>query len=225
MNPTLFFSICSLFYCVLLMFTIFSKGETKNRENKLLRILVLFNFGNLLLEAVGVFLGKNYENFKILNDISLRMMLVFYISWFTFFVLFIHNLANPVQKNKKYMILYFIMTICIGLTIFLPITPVTNKEGVIIYSTGPAVQVVYYYILGANIAGLYMMFKNLKKTKISHYASLFALIILSTLAATVQSYYPSLLLTASSETFVLYIAYLGIRKRKLDNNVNMGDKK
>ena len=216
MNPTLFFSICSLLYCVLLIFVIFSKGEEKTRETKLLKILALFNFGNLLCEAVGVFLGSNYERFELLNIISLHMMLVFYISWFTFFVLFIHNLANRDNTNKRYMILYFIMTICIGLVIFLPLVPITNKEGVIIYSTGMAVQVVYYYILAANFAGLYIMFKNIKKTKISHYSSLFALIILSTLAATIQSRYPSLLLTASSETFVLYIAYLGIKKRSVE---------
>ena len=55
--------------------------------------------------------------------------------------------------------------------------------------------------------------KYIKKVKIKNYSSLFALVILSTLAAVIQSEYPSLLLCASTDTFVMYIAYLNMRKR------------
>ena len=50
------------------------------------------------------------------------------------------------------------------------------------------------------------MFKYSKKVKVSNYSSLFALIILSAFAAAIQSKYPSLLLLASTETFVLHLA-------------------
>ena len=56
------------------------------------------------------------------------------------------------------------------------------------------------------------MFKNVKKIKVIRYSSLFSLIIISTLTAAIQSYYPSLLLSASTDTFVLFIAYLNIVK-------------
>ena len=188
MNPTIFFSICSLFYCILLLYMLFSKTEKNNVENKILKILTIINMFSLICEGAGIFLGNNYERFKLLNDI------------------------------KKDMILYIIMIIAIVLACVLPIVYNTNKEGVIIYSTGMAVQLVYYYAMGTATTCLFIMFKNSKKVKVSNYTSLFALIILLTLAAAIQSYYPSLLLTASSETFVLLLAYFNSKKRATLNN-------
>lgn len=214
MNPTLFFSVCSLFYAFLMVILLYTNNNKKDAEIKILKILSLINIGNLLCEAVGVFLGKNYERFELLNDISLRLMLVFYITWFSFFVFFVLNISKQekVFSFKNNVILSVAMLIGSVLVIFLPITYVTNSENVIIYSTGPAVQVVYYFIVGSNLVGLFTMFRNVKKIKVIKYTALFSLIILSTVAAVVQSMYPSLLLTASAETFVLYIAYNNIKR-------------
>ena len=216
MNPTIFFSVCSLFYCGLLLFMLFSKTEKKTVENKILKILTTINLFSLLCEGAGMFLGNNYERFKLLNDISLRLMLVLYIAWFSVFVLYVLNIAKNYKKLsiKKDIVLYIIMVIGMVLACVLPIVYNTNDEGVIIYSTGMAVQLVYYYAMGASMSCLFIMFMNSKRVKVSNYSSLFALVILSTLAAAIQSYYPSLLLTASSETFVLLLAYFSMKKRE-----------
>lgn len=219
MNPTIFFSICSIFYCALLLYMLFSKTEEKTVENKILKILTTINLFSLLCEGAGMFLGNNYERLKLLNDITLKLMLVLYIAWFSVFVLYVLNLAKNYKtlSFKKDIILYIIMAIGIILACVLPIIYITNDEGVIIYSTGMAVQLVYYYAMAASMTCLFIMFKHAKQVKVSNYTSLFALVILSTLAAAIQSRYPSLLLTASSETFVLYIAYLNMKKRQLNN--------
>ena len=219
MNPTIFFSICSIFYCVLLLYMLFSKTVEKTVENKILKILTTINLFSLLCEGAGMFLGNNYERLKLLNDITLKLMLVLYIAWFSVFVLYVLNLAKNYKtlSFKKDIILYIIMGIGIILACVLPIIYITNDEGVIIYSTGMAVQLVYYYAMAASMTCLFIMFKHAKQVKVSNYTSLFALVILSTLAAAIQSRYPSLLLTASSETFVLYIAYLNMKKRQLNN--------
>ena len=219
MNPTIFFSICSIFYCVLLLYMLFSETEEKTVENKILKILTKINLFSLLCEGAGMFLGNNYERLKLLNDITLKLMLVLYIAWFSVFVLYVLNLAKNYKtlSFKKDIILYIIMGIGIILACVLPIIYITNDEGVIIYSTGMAVQLVYYYAMAASMTCLFIMFKHAKQVKVSNYTSLFALVILSTLAAAIQSRYPSLLLTASSETFVLYIAYLNMKKRQLNN--------
>lgn len=215
MNPTIFFSVCSLFYCGLLIFMLFSKNEKKNIENKILKILAIINLGSLLCEAVGMFLGNNYERFKLLNDISLRLMLVLYISWFSMFVFYVLNIAKKgngigFSKNK---LIYAVSFVALLGVIFLPIVYNTNDEGVIIYSTGAAVQVVYYFVMLSQTASLFIMFKHAKEVKVSNYTSLFALVILSTLAAAIQSRYPSLLLLASTETFVLHLANYANKNR------------
>ena len=89
---------------------------------------------------------------------------------------------------------------------------VTNDAGIIIYSTGPAVTLVFYYIMFSTIIGLVAMFSNYKSVKISNYSSLFILIVLLAITAVVQNYNPSILLTAFIETFVLYVAYMSIEK-------------
>lgn len=214
MNPTIFFSVCSLFYCILLLFMLFSKKEKKTIENKILKILLTINLGSLICEASGMFLGGNYEKLQLLNDISLRLMLVLYVSWFSMFVFYVLNIAHKnnnlkISDNKLIYVIWFIILLSV---IFLPIEYITNSDGVIIYSTGLAVQLVYYFAMACETCCLFIMFMNSKKVRMSNYSSLFALVILSTLAAAIQSYYPSLLLTASTETFVLFLAYLNMKK-------------
>ena len=218
MNSTIFFSVCSLFYCILLITTLYTRKEGNDAEKKILKILAFINLGNLLCEVVGIFLGKNYDSFELLNNIALRLMLILYIVWFSFFGLFVLNVSKKEKKfsikNNAYVYIIMIFVLIVGL--LLPINYITNAEGVIIYSTGPAVQLDYYYAMLCEMICLIVMFKNYKKTKISNYTALFALVILSTLSAAIQSYYPAVLLTASTETFVLYIAYISIRNRQLN---------
>lgn len=225
MNPTIFFSVCSLFYCIFLIITLFSKTEKNKKQNKIIKILALVNLGSLICEAAGIFLGGNYEKLKLLNDIVLRLMLVLYIVWFSMFVMYIFNIAKKNSDNKNKKLVFSIMLIAIITVILLPIVYNTNAEGVIIYSTGPAVQLVYYYAMACEIFCLLIMFINAKKVKISNYSSLFALVILSTLSAAIQSYYPSLLLSASTETFVLYIAYINMNKIEVVQNIKEKEEK
>jgi hypothetical protein len=187
---------------------LFSKNSKKCIENKILKILAIINLGSLLCEAAGMFLGNNYEKFKLLNDFSLRLMLVLYISWFSMFVFYVLNIAkkNHGIKMANNKLMYAVSFISLLAVIFLPIVYNTNDEGVIIYSTGAAVQVVYYFVMLSQTISLFIMFKHSKQVKVSNYSSLFALIILSAFAAAIQSKYPSLLLLASTETFVLHLA-------------------
>ena len=187
---------------------LFSKNQKKSIENKILRILAIINLGSLLCEASGMFLGNNYEKFKLLNDFVLRLMLVLYISWFSMFVFYVLNIAKKEHgiKFANNKLMYAVSFISLLAVIFLPIIYNTNDDGVIIYSTGAAVQVVYYFVMLSQTISLFIMFKHAKQVKVSNYSSLFALIVLSAFAAAIQSKYPSLLLLASTETFVLHLA-------------------
>lgn len=217
MNPTIFFSVFSLFYCVFLIITLYSKDEQKSAESKMLKILTFINLGSLICEAAGIFLGGNYQKYKLINDIALRLMLVLYVSWYSVFAMFVHNISKRHEKFKisNNKIFFAVMVVFMALVTFLPIVYNTNKEGVIIYSSGMAVQVVYYYVMFCEVLSLGMMFRHIKEVRISNYTSLFMLIMLSTLSAAIQSYYPSVLLSASTETLVLYAAYINSKKIQL----------
>lgn len=205
MNSTIFFSICSLFYCVMLMFFMKSRKD-EVAENKLIKLLTLINFFTLICEAGGVFLGSNYEKVKLLNSIVLRLMLVLYVVWFSVFVIYVNDISKKSKKIelKRNLPIIIIMIISSLLVAFLPIIYNTNN-GVITYTTGKAVDFLKMYTMGCEIVCLFIMFKNIKKIKATNYVSLFALISTTALSATIQTYDPSILLMASTETFVLYI--------------------
>lgn len=205
MNSTIFFSICSLFYCVMLMFFMKSRKD-EVAENKLIKLLTLINFFTLICEAGGVFLGSNYEKVKLLNSIVLRLMLVLYVVWFSVFVIYVNDISKKSKKIelKRNFPIIIITIISSLLVAFLPIVYNTNN-GVITYTTGKAVDFLKMYTMGCEIVCLFMMFMNIKKIKATNYVSLFALISTTALSATIQTYDPSILLMASTETFVLFI--------------------
>ena len=215
MNSTIFFSICSLFYCVMLM--IFMKSSKDEiAENKLIKLLTVLNFFTLICEAGGVFLGSNYEKVKLLNSIVLRLMLVLYIVWFSVFVIYVNNISKKSIKIEliKNLPIIVIMVISSLLVIVLPIVYNVNSNGIITYTTGTAVDFLKMYTMGCEIVCLFIMFMNIKKIKASNYVSLFALISTTALSATIQTYDPSILLMASTETFVLYIMNEKFRNNK-----------
>ena len=223
MNPSLYLSIFSMILSIILLIVLFVGKKAVGVNGKILKSLAFIALGNTLLEVFGVFLGSNYEKFELLNDIMLRAMLVFYIAWFSVFIIFILNVA---RSNKKMFIsnrwpLYVVMAICMILTVVLPITAVTNNDGVIIYSNGPAVDIVRFYTLAANFICLIIMFKNMKNIKVTNYSSLFVLIVLSTLMAVIQTYKPEMLLMTSVESIMCIVIYYDVTNKKKQ----LGEKK
>ena len=222
MNSTIFFSVCSLFYCLMLIFISFSKNESISNKNRIFRILVTSNMFGLLLEVAGMFLGSNYKNYQVLNAIVLRTMLVYFIVWVSMFVIYVMNISDKKDKKIKgyKKIICLVMLIACCLVIFLPLY-YNVKNGVIMYTSGPAVQIVYTYSLICEIVCLFIMFKNIKNIKASNYVSLFALVSLGTLVFTIQSAKPELILSTSMQTFVTYLVYFTMKK---ETNKKVEDK-
>lgn len=208
MNPTIFFSVCSLFYCILLMVIIFSKKYKKNKENSILRILLIVNLIGLLLEVAGLFLGSNYKSYEFLNDIVLRLMLVYHMVWISLFIVYVLIISGiNINKMKKYvLVLGAIFLVALIYDFCIPLYYNIN-DGIIIYSSGPAVDFVYNYSLCCSIICLLIMFKYFKKGIAVKYAPLFVFISLGALVSIIQSSYPQLLLSTSVQTFVTYLVY------------------
>ena len=93
-------------------------------------------------------MGGNYEHFKLLNDIVLRLILVYYFTWVFVFIIYVMVISSEneyVSKNKMiiWSILYLIVLI-VGMVLPLDYN---TRNGVIIYTSGPAINVVYFYSL------------------------------------------------------------------------------
>lgn len=226
MNSTIFFSACSLLYCILLLVIFKVKKKTTTKKTNILKALLLINLFGLIFEVLGIFLGSNYEEYKLLNDIVLKLILVYYFTWIFTFIIYIMIISNKDEEiSKKKMIgwtLIYAVVLIMGM--LLPLDYNTRK-GVIIYTSGPAINLVYFYSLFCDAFGLFMMFKNAKDIKGSKYAPLFVLISFGTIISMIQSSHPELLLSSTMQTFVTYIIYFTIEdennaSKKIESSVD-----
>lgn len=214
MNSTIFFSACSLLYCILLLIIFKIKKKNLDDKNKILKILLVVNLFGLIFEVLGLFLGGNYEKFRILNDIILRLILVYYFTWVSIFIIYVMVISDKNEKINKKKLNYWLAIYIIVLVVsfFLPLN-YNMRDGIIIYTSGPAIDLVYFYSLFCDILGLAIMFKNAKKVKATKYAPLFVLISMGTIISMIQSSHPELLLSSTMQTFVTYIIYFTLEDR------------
>ena len=101
MNSTIFFSACSLLYCILLLIIFKVKNKSNNKKRNILKALLLINLFGLILEVLGIFLGGNYEHFKLLNDIVLRLILVYYFTWVFVFIIYVMVISSENEYVSK----------------------------------------------------------------------------------------------------------------------------
>ena len=114
------------------------------------------------------------------------------------------------KKKLNYWLAIYIIVLVVSF--FLPLN-YNMRDGIIIYTSGPAIDLVYFYSLFCDILGLGIMFKNAKKVKKTKYAPLFVLISMGTIISMIQSSHPELLLSSTMQTFVTYIIYFTLEDR------------
>ena len=92
-----FFTLCSLFYIILLSIIYFSKPRFKNLETKIYQYMVLSNLVTVILAVVSYFTIMNYYSIPLLNDIISKLLLIAFFFWGIFFAMYI--VAITFSKN------------------------------------------------------------------------------------------------------------------------------
>ena len=216
-NSTIFFTIASLFYSVLLMIAYFSKDKIKTPENKVYSKLIIVNFIGIILEIFcTIFAGYAKDNliyYTILN----KMFLVYLVVWCSVFGIYVFLISSKKEDKalKKYMKSvinkYLIFDVVLALLIFiLPVEFKYNNYGYVMYSYGKATKIVYissFISIGLMIACLIKNFKNIKNKK---YLPIYIYLLFGTLTTIIQNRIPELLLATTMETFVTIIMYFTI---------------
>lgn len=216
MNPTIFFSVCSLFYSILLI-VISKRLSVENKENKIFKYLVFANLIGLIFEVSGLLLAGNYDNYRIINNLILRGMLIYHMVWISLFVLYVLAISNGkrfLEAKKTKTISIIIVAVVSMINIFLPFTCAV-KNGVVVYTYGTAVDFVFLYSFLCDIFCFIVMFKNIKNVPKYKYSPLFVLLSVGTVVSMIQSAYPHYLLATSMHTFVSYVIYVTIETKLL----------
>lgn len=220
MNYTIYFSICSLVYIIMLLFVIKKQNLLQTTSNRVFKALAVTNFVALIVEIICTISAMNIKSDTIFMEAIVRVFLICLLAWMILFILYIFAVLynekgkkiSDINKTKKRirniaMLLFIISSIAV---IILPVHFDFKK----IYSYGPAINYVNYFsdiILGI---GLIYMFKNYNKTNSNKCTPFFAFIAGGVAMSIIQSYDPRLLLANTIETFVTYMIYFTLDKEK-----------
>ena len=105
-NSTIFFTIASLMYNVLLMIAYFSKDKIKTSENKVYSKLIIINFVGIVLELFCTIFAGYAEEHLLFYTILNKLFLIELIVWgatFGTYVFLISSKKDSVIALKKYM--------------------------------------------------------------------------------------------------------------------------
>ncbi len=232
MNSTMFFTICSFFYSLLLIYLItFNRRNSKNNnEKKLHSILVISNFVGIIIEILCVVTCRNYKQIPVLNAVMLRLYLVYLLTWIMTFTAYIFTVS--ISKSKKnynkifkiYNIISILVYIVVAILIFiLPMEYYVENE-MVMYTYGSSVSMLYVFVEMCVILCFIFMFLNPKSIRGTKYAPLFIFIAGGAVIMILQSMHPEWLLMTAMETFVTFLIYFTSEKEEFLKNSLPTDK-
>ena len=212
------FSACSFFYSVLLTIMFFSKKRIQTLENKIYSYLIISNLVGVVLGVSCYTSILHRDAFPILNDFISKALLIYYLTWISFFTAYTFVISyskkesDKESKEKYFKNIFNILTVIyIVIAILVFILPLNYfSKGTIAYSFGPSANLLYILIPVYICICLIEMFKNFKEIKNKKYLPLFAFIIIGTVVMIIQKLNPGLLLMTSMETFVTFLMYFTI---------------
>ena len=212
MRNGIFFSIISLFYCILMIGVYFPKKKQKNIENEIYGKLLITNLIGLIIEifpatyAIRVLIFKN----EYIAILILKLILVYFIVWISLFTYYVTVISlKDKYKNKiinwsKY-ILITIFVISVGIIYFLPLYAY-SKNGTA-YTYGASAN--YTYLFSGICISIWILelMSNIKKIFNKKYYPIFLFIGLGIVVMLIQYHYPELTLMISMQTIVTVLMY------------------
>ena len=203
-----FYTVCSLFYSLLLNGVYFSKKRLKTIENKIFERIMVTNLIGVLLALGSYYTILNENKFPVLNIVVSKGYIIYLLTWLTLFTLYIFsitskNIEKELTKIKKiFMVLYIIFSIGIVMS---PLYYHNNNGA--IYSYGPSANVMFI------VSGLYIcvwvvrLLGNYNELKDKKYLPIFAFMLLGVIVMLIQRVHPELLLMTSMETYIVFLMY------------------
>ena len=216
-NTTIFLTIISFFYNVLLMIAYFSKDKIKTLENKVYSKLIIINFIGIILELFCTIFAGYAEDYLMFYTILNKFFLIELTVWCSVFSIYVFLISSNREKNqlrlylKKVTMLHIIIDIITMILIFvLPIQFNINTLGYVMYSYGPSVNIVFGSSTLYIILMLTCLVKNFKNIKSKKYLPIYVYMVIGVLVGIIQKLYPEILAFTSMEAFITVIMYFTI---------------
>lgn len=207
-----FFTICSLFYVILLNIVYFRKNRADNYETKIYSALVVVSLLTNIFAIANYFTIIYSYSIPVLNMIVSKLLLVCFVSWGFFFTSYNYIVSvKRIKVDKKYLNIKKAFLVVIPISYFIiALLPVNfYNANKVVYTFGPAVNFIFIMSFIFVIACCYYLLKN-KNFKSKKYLPLYLYLIFGSLVIVIQKMYPGLLLTTSMEVFVTFLMYFTI---------------
>ena len=232
-NTTIFLTIISSFYSVLLMIAYFSKDKIKTLENKVYSKLIIINFIGIILELFCTIFAGYAKDYLVFYTILNKLFLVELTIWCSAFSVYVFLISSKKEKNelkaylKKVSIFHIVIDIITMILIFvLPVQFNINDLGYVMYSYGPSVNIVFISSTLYIILMFTCLIRNFKNIKSKKYLPIYVYMVIGVLVGIVQKLHPEILAFTSMEAFITVIMYFTIENpdKKLLEEVYMSKK-
>ena len=211
-NPTIFFTILSGIYLVVVSIMLFVKTKkSKQKDVKLFKVMVISSFLSVTSELMLTFFASSSNT--MLLDVLCKLYLITIIIWntvFTYYAISVPYGDNNDKLIKGIRVFIFCLSVCCAfLSCALPLYFFYNNN-LIEYSYGPAVNVVSVYFVVEVLFILLVLIKNLRKTINQKYYPLYIFLILGMLVICIQKNNPEILLLNSLQVLIVVLMYFTI---------------
>lgn len=201
-----------LIYLVVLIVSYFSKSHLKTKENKYYSILLIINFIGLLLEILCGILGNKLPDDAIISHFFTKLFMCF-MTYFTLtLTIYIYSLCF--EKNENVFNRIKNLTCIVGMlsTFFIFVLPITTGNG---FATGLSCDYTYNVGTVAITASIITIFCHIKTVKIKKVLPFLAFTLFNIIIVFIQRINPTVTLTTSMESIVLFIMYFTIENPDL----------
>lgn len=216
-NTTIFLTIISFFYSILLMIAYFSKDKIKTLENKVYSKLIIINFIGIILELFCTIFAGYAKDYLVFYTILNKLFLVELTIWCSVFSVYVFLISSKKEKNelktylKKVSIFHIVIDVITMFLIFvLPVQFNINDLGYVMYSYGPSVNIVFISSTLYIILMFTCLIRNFKNIKNKKYLPIYVYMVIGVLVGIVQKLHPEILAFTSMEAFITVIMYFTI---------------
>lgn len=201
-----------LIYLVVLIVSYFSKSHLKTKENKYYSILLIINFIGLLLEILCGILGNKLPDDTMICHFFTKLFMCF-MTYFTLtLTIYIYSLCF--EKNENVFNRIKNLTYIVGIlsTFIIFVLPITTGNG---FATGLSCDYTYNVGTVAITASIITIFCHIKTVKMKKVLPFLAFTLFNIIIVFIQRINPTVTLTTSMESIVLFIMYFTIENPDL----------
>ena len=210
-----FFTLCSLFYSIMLNIIYFKRKNIGTMETKTYSALVITNLINVIFAVLCYFTILYKDTIPIFNDFVSKTLLLLFITWELFFTAYVvivtRKEEDKIIKRTIFKSKWLIMLFYLVIAFIIYLLPLEyHNDNKIVYSYGMSANFIYVLTTILIICWVILIIKNRYILKSKKCIPVILFVVLTVIVVIIQKSHPGLLLITAAETFITVIMFFTI---------------